>query len=156
MGFIHGADGDAADENLLSGLQSAVRVLSASREGRTVTLCFEGPVPPDHVTLFRDQRRVATIMASSTTAFSRRAVAAVVREETREVRSYACAVKGHAAPARPTPAPRTLRRPTPAAATNTSAEPAAPAAPVDLLLRSARLQPPLPGPSLLRPLPRRF
>ncbi|KAL3242839.1 hypothetical protein MRX96_047686 [Rhipicephalus microplus] len=53
MGFIHGVDGDAADENLLSGLQSAVRVLSASREGRTVTLRFEGPVPPDHVTLFR-------------------------------------------------------------------------------------------------------
>ncbi|KAL3243471.1 hypothetical protein MRX96_020535 [Rhipicephalus microplus] len=53
MGFIHGVDGDAADENLLSGLQSAVRVLSAFREGRTVTLRFEGPVPPDHVTLFR-------------------------------------------------------------------------------------------------------
>ncbi|KAH8021736.1 hypothetical protein HPB51_016684 [Rhipicephalus microplus] len=53
MGFIHGVDGDAADENLLSGLQSAVRVLSASREGRTVTLRFEGLVPPDHVTLFR-------------------------------------------------------------------------------------------------------
>ncbi|KAL3188134.1 hypothetical protein MRX96_004130 [Rhipicephalus microplus] len=46
MGFIHGVDGDAADENLLSGLQSAVRVLSASREGRTVTLRFEGLVPP--------------------------------------------------------------------------------------------------------------
>ncbi|KAL3207012.1 hypothetical protein MRX96_010341 [Rhipicephalus microplus] len=46
MGFLHGVDGDAADENLLSGLQSAVRVLSASREGRTVTLRFEGPVPP--------------------------------------------------------------------------------------------------------------
>ncbi|KAL3246350.1 hypothetical protein MRX96_057705 [Rhipicephalus microplus] len=46
MGFIHGVDGDAADDNLLSGLQSAVRVLSASREGRTVTLRFEGPVPP--------------------------------------------------------------------------------------------------------------
>ncbi|KAH7985168.1 hypothetical protein HPB51_026858 [Rhipicephalus microplus] len=53
MGFIHGVDGDAADENLLSGLQSAVQVLSASKEGRTVTLRFEGPVPPDHVTLFR-------------------------------------------------------------------------------------------------------
>lgn len=201
MGFLHGVDGDAADENLLSGLQSAVRVLSASREGRTVTLRFEGPVPPDHVTLFRvrfpvrparprplqcrqcgryghvretcnwpdscircgrshpgesdcqhlrcvncggphradtpdcprwqEQRRVATIMASSTTALSRRAVAAVVREETREVRSYASAVKGHAASARPTPAPRNLRRPTPAVATNTPAEPATPAAPVD-------------------------
>ncbi|KAL3205502.1 hypothetical protein MRX96_040795 [Rhipicephalus microplus] len=33
MGFLHGVDGDAADENLLSVLQSAVRVLSASREG---------------------------------------------------------------------------------------------------------------------------
>ncbi|KAL3189891.1 hypothetical protein MRX96_020236 [Rhipicephalus microplus] len=45
-------DGNAADENLLSGLQSAVRVLSASREGRTVTVRFEGPISPDHVTLF--------------------------------------------------------------------------------------------------------
>ncbi|KAL3198510.1 hypothetical protein MRX96_014326 [Rhipicephalus microplus] len=96
MGFIHGVDGDAADENLLSGLQSAVRVLSASREGRTVTLRFEGPVPPDHVTLFRLQPTLQLSLQ---------------------------------------PRPLLLS---------------------DLLLKSARPQPPLPGPRLLRPLPRRF
>ncbi|KAH7986190.1 hypothetical protein HPB52_025144 [Rhipicephalus sanguineus] len=167
-GFLHGVDGDPDDESLLSGLQSAVWVLSATREGRTLTLRFEGPVPSDQVTLHRvrfpvpparprplecrqcgryghvketcnwpgscircgqthpeetdcqrlrcvncsgphrtdtpdcprwqEQRRVATIMASSTTALSRRAVAALVREETREARSYSSAVKGHPAP----------------------------------------------------------
>ncbi|KAL3188182.1 hypothetical protein MRX96_023932 [Rhipicephalus microplus] len=96
MGFLHGVDGDAADENLLSGLQSAVRILSASREGRTVTLRFEGPVPPDHVTLFRLQ-----------------------------------------------PTLQLSLRPQPLLLT-------------DLLLKSAHPQPPLPGPRLLRPLPRHF
>ncbi|KAL3201801.1 hypothetical protein MRX96_042817 [Rhipicephalus microplus] len=95
-------------------------------------------------------------MAFSTTALSSLAVAAVLREE-REVRSYASAVKGRAAPARPTPAPRNLCQPTPAAAANTPAVPAAAAALV--------VQPPVrvskpgaanPGPSLLRPLPRRL
>ncbi|KAL3199834.1 hypothetical protein MRX96_043759 [Rhipicephalus microplus] len=96
MGFLHGVDGDAADENLLSGLQSAVRVLSASREGRTVTLRFEGPVPPDHVTLFRLQPTLQLSLQ---------------------------------------PQPLLL---------------------TDLLLKSAHPQPPLPGPRLLRPLPRHF
>ncbi|KAL3183962.1 hypothetical protein MRX96_006282 [Rhipicephalus microplus] len=127
MRFLDGEDGNTADQNLLSELQSAVRVLLASREGRTVTLRFEGTVVRNHVTLFREHRRVATIMASSTTALSRRAVEAVVTEETREVRSYASAVKDHAAPARPTPAPRNLHRPNPSAMTNTPAVPAAPA-----------------------------
>lgn len=67
------------------------------------------------------QRRVVTIMASSTSALSRRAVAAVVREETREARSCASAVKGHPAPVAPTPAPRTRRRPPPAATGHTPA-----------------------------------
>ncbi|KAH7975406.1 hypothetical protein HPB52_001397 [Rhipicephalus sanguineus] len=139
----------------LRGIPSAVPVLSATREGRTVTLRFGGPVPPEGVALFRvcfpvrparplplqckqcgryghareacrwpdscircgrshtadagcqrprcikcggpysadtphcprwqEQRQVATIMASSTTALSRRVVAAAVREETMEV-----------------------------------------------------------------------
>ncbi|KAL3237206.1 hypothetical protein MRX96_048233 [Rhipicephalus microplus] len=54
MGFLRRVDSDAAGENLLSGLQSEVRVISATRKGRTITLRFEGPVPPDHVTLFRE------------------------------------------------------------------------------------------------------
>ncbi|XP_075730528.1 uncharacterized protein LOC142772216 [Rhipicephalus microplus] len=84
---------------------------------------------------WQEQRRVATIVASSTTTFSRRAIAAVVREETREVRSYTRVVKCHAAPARSTPAPCNLCRPLPVAATNTPAVPAALSAPA--------VQPPL-------------
>lgn len=212
-GFLHGVDGDPDAESLLSSLQSAVRVLSATREGRTVTLRFEGPVPPDHVTLHRvrfpvrparprplqcrqcgryghvketcswpgscircgqthpdetdcqrlrcvncsgphradtpdcprwqEQRRVATIMASSTSALSRRAVAAVVREETREARSYASAVKGHPAPVAPTPAPRNRRRPPPAVTAHTPAVPASRAAPA--IQPAATVPPPAVG-----------
>ncbi|KAH7983691.1 hypothetical protein HPB52_013628 [Rhipicephalus sanguineus] len=186
MGFIHGVDGDPAEDTLLPGLQSAVPVLAATREGHTVTLRFGGPVPPERVALFRvrypvrparprplqckqcgryghvreacrwpdscircgrthtadadcqrprcvnsggphsadtphcprwqEQRQVASIMASSTTALSRRLVAAAVREETREARTYASAVKGHTLPARPVPAPRNRRKPPPAQA----------------------------------------
>ncbi|KAL3196251.1 hypothetical protein MRX96_045293 [Rhipicephalus microplus] len=151
MGFLRRVDSDGAGENLLSVLQSEVQVISATRKGCTITLRFEGPVPPDHVTLFREQRRVATIMASSTTAFSTQAIAAVVREETWEVRSYTRVVKGHAAPARSTPAPCNLCRPLPVAATNTPAVPAALSAPLSsLLYMSPCLLPLPPRPSLLR------
>ncbi|KAL3183234.1 hypothetical protein MRX96_034284 [Rhipicephalus microplus] len=51
-GFLHGVDGEPAADGLLPGIQSAVPVLSAAREGRTVTLRFAGPVPPEHVSLF--------------------------------------------------------------------------------------------------------
>ncbi|KAL3186336.1 hypothetical protein MRX96_028054 [Rhipicephalus microplus] len=51
-GFLHGVDGEPAADSLLPGIQSAVPVLSAAREGRTVTLRFAGPVPPEHVSLF--------------------------------------------------------------------------------------------------------
>ncbi|KAL3209355.1 hypothetical protein MRX96_052386 [Rhipicephalus microplus] len=51
-GFLHGVDGEPAADSLSSGIQSAVPVLSAAREGRTVTLRFAGPVPPEHVSLF--------------------------------------------------------------------------------------------------------
>ncbi|KAH7973262.1 hypothetical protein HPB52_023327 [Rhipicephalus sanguineus] len=44
-GFLHVVDGDHADDILLPGLQSTVPVLSAAREGRTVTLRFEGQFP---------------------------------------------------------------------------------------------------------------
>ncbi|XP_037501527.1 proline-rich protein 36-like [Rhipicephalus sanguineus] len=183
-GFLHGVDGEHDDNTLLASLQSSVPVLSAAREGRTVTLRFGGPVPPEQVMLFRvrfpvrparprplqckqcgryghvreacrwpdscircgrahtadegcqrprcvncggphsadtphcprwqEQRQVATIMASSTAALSRRMVAAAVREETREARTYASALKGHAPPTRPVPAPRKRHRPPPA------------------------------------------
>ncbi|XP_049270066.1 uncharacterized protein LOC125757867 [Rhipicephalus sanguineus] len=197
MGFIHGVDEDPAEDTLLPGLQSAVPVLAATKEGRTVTLRFGGPVPPERVALFRvhfpvrparprplqckqcsryghvreacrwpdscircgrthtadadcqrprcvncggphsadtphcprwqEQRQVASIMASSTTALSRRVVAAAVREETREARTYASAVKGHTLPARPVPAPRNRRKPAPVDLTAAAALEAPPA-----------------------------
>ncbi|KAH8020520.1 hypothetical protein HPB51_002469 [Rhipicephalus microplus] len=178
-GFLHGVDGEPAADSLLPGVQSAVPVLSAAREGRTVTLRFAGPVPPEHVSLFlirfpvrparprplqcrqcgrfghvkescswpgscircgrthpgesckqtrprcvncggphsadtpecprwQEQRKVATIMASSPTILSRRAVAAAVREEIQEARTFASVVKGHPAPPilRPDPSRR--------------------------------------------------
>ncbi|KAL3214213.1 hypothetical protein MRX96_034983 [Rhipicephalus microplus] len=52
IGYLHGVDGEPAVDSLLPGIQSAVPVLSAAREGRTVTLRFAGPVPPEHVSLF--------------------------------------------------------------------------------------------------------
>ncbi|KAH7934471.1 hypothetical protein HPB51_029163 [Rhipicephalus microplus] len=184
IGYLHGVDGEPAVDSLLPGIQSAVPVLSAAREGRTVTLRFAGPVPPQHVSLFlvrfpvrparprplqcrqcgrfghvkescswpgscircgrthpgesckqtrcvncggphsadtpecprwQEQRKIATIMASSPTILSRRTVAAAVREEIREARTFASVVKGHPAPpppppARPIPAPRKSRR----------------------------------------------
>ncbi|KAH7943861.1 hypothetical protein HPB52_012004 [Rhipicephalus sanguineus] len=42
---------------------------------------------------WQEERRVATLLATSTTPLSRRAVRAAVREEFREVRSYAAALK---------------------------------------------------------------
>ncbi|KAL3183080.1 hypothetical protein MRX96_006862 [Rhipicephalus microplus] len=47
---------------------------------------------------WQEQRKVATIMASSPTILSRRAVAAAVREEIQEARTFASVVKGHPAP----------------------------------------------------------
>ncbi|KAL3242641.1 hypothetical protein MRX96_002418 [Rhipicephalus microplus] len=51
-GFLHSVDGKPAADSLLPGIQSAVPALSAAREGRTVTLRFASPVPPEHVSLF--------------------------------------------------------------------------------------------------------
>ncbi|KAH7971987.1 hypothetical protein HPB52_004750 [Rhipicephalus sanguineus] len=51
-GFLHGVDGEPAADSLLPGIKSTVPVLSAAREGRTVTLRCAGPVPPEHVSLF--------------------------------------------------------------------------------------------------------
>ncbi|KAH7957310.1 hypothetical protein HPB52_017366 [Rhipicephalus sanguineus] len=52
IGYLHGVDGEPDNASLLSGLQSTLSVLSATREGSTVTLRFAGPVPPQHVKLF--------------------------------------------------------------------------------------------------------
>ncbi|KAH7942780.1 hypothetical protein HPB52_001562 [Rhipicephalus sanguineus] len=81
---------------------------------------------------WQEERRVATLLATSSTPLSRRAVTAAVREETREVRSYAAAVKTSLLEntttdrglQRPTPAPRRSRLP--AATSATVAEPADP------------------------------
>ncbi|KAL3228677.1 hypothetical protein MRX96_023808 [Rhipicephalus microplus] len=43
-GFLHGVNGEPAVDSLLPGIQSAVPVLSAAREKRTVTLRFACPV----------------------------------------------------------------------------------------------------------------
>ncbi|KAL3224961.1 hypothetical protein MRX96_049396, partial [Rhipicephalus microplus] len=58
---------------------------------------------------WQEQRKIATIMASSPTVLSRRTVAAAVREEIREARSFASVVKGHPAPP-PPPRPDPSRR----------------------------------------------
>ncbi|KAL3179159.1 hypothetical protein MRX96_038257 [Rhipicephalus microplus] len=50
--FLHGVDGEPAADSLLPGIQSAVPVLSAAREGRTVTLRFAGLLPPEHMSPF--------------------------------------------------------------------------------------------------------
>ncbi|KAH7944122.1 hypothetical protein HPB52_016059 [Rhipicephalus sanguineus] len=192
-GFLHGENGEPAYDSLLPAIQSPAPVLSASREGHTVALRFEDPVPPEQVSLFRvrftvrparlhplqcrqsyaagqtaasdvvaptrktecqqprcvncsgphhantpacprwqHERQVATIMASSTTALSRRVVRAAVREETRTDRdlpraapSYASILQGVSKTAAPTH--RASHRPPPSAApTSTSAsQPAA-------------------------------
>ncbi|KAH7973252.1 hypothetical protein HPB52_023266 [Rhipicephalus sanguineus] len=57
-GFLHGADGEPTDASLLPGIDSSVPVLSATREGSTVTLRVNGPVPPEYVTPFLVQFRV--------------------------------------------------------------------------------------------------
>ncbi|KAH7982919.1 hypothetical protein HPB52_008103 [Rhipicephalus sanguineus] len=176
IGFLHGVDGKPDSATLLTSIQSSLPVLSATREGSTVTVRLAGPVPPQHLTLFlvgflvrlarprplqcrqcgcfghtketcswpnscircgrahpletecrstrcvncggphpadtpacprwQQERKVATSMASSTTALSRRAVRAVVREEGHQnptnrpvVRSHASVVQGTTGPA---------------------------------------------------------
>ncbi|KAH7984570.1 hypothetical protein HPB52_022291 [Rhipicephalus sanguineus] len=172
MGFIHGVDGDPAEDTLLPGLQSAVPVLAATREGRT-SRCVLGaqfrrsgwrssayaspcgqPGPdrcsassvggmatygrraagrtaasaaagPTQLTRTASGPGVSTVAAPTRLTphtvpggrnNARRVVAAAVREETREARTYASAVKGHTLPARPVPAPRNRRKPPPAQA----------------------------------------
>ncbi|XP_070381709.1 uncharacterized protein [Dermacentor albipictus] len=183
-GYLHGVDGLPEDADLLGAIVSSVPVLSATRDGSTVTIRFAGPVPPERLSLYKlgfrvrparprpvqcrqcgrfghvlescswpsdciscggshekgascqtvrcrncggphradtpacpkwqQERQVATIMASSTAALSRRAVRAAVREEQQpstSARSYASALKGPSpAPKRPVPAPRAPRR----------------------------------------------
>ncbi|KAL3204364.1 hypothetical protein MRX96_041235 [Rhipicephalus microplus] len=55
-GFLHGVGGEPVADSLLPGIQSAVPVLSAAREGQTVTLRLASPVPPEHVSLFLTPR----------------------------------------------------------------------------------------------------
>ncbi|KAH7936225.1 hypothetical protein HPB52_020167 [Rhipicephalus sanguineus] len=52
-GFLHGVDGEPTAESLLPGFKSTVPVLAATREGRTVTLRFAGPVPLENVSPVR-------------------------------------------------------------------------------------------------------
>ncbi|KAH7952237.1 hypothetical protein HPB52_020342 [Rhipicephalus sanguineus] len=83
---------------------------------------------------WQEERRVATLMAATPTPLSRRAVKAAVREESREVRSYAAAVKNQLLEGnttdpglqRPSPAPRRSLLPT--ASSPRSSLPAAPLA----------------------------
>lgn len=81
---------------------------------------------------------MATLMAAAPTPLSRRAVKAAVREESREVRSYAAAVKTNLLESdtvdpgqqRPSPAPR-RSIPPPASSASTSPPAAPPAAPAE-------------------------
>ncbi|KAH7968588.1 hypothetical protein HPB52_009845 [Rhipicephalus sanguineus] len=85
-----------------------------------------------------EERRVATLMAVTPTPLSRRAVKAAVREESREVRSYAAAVKNKPLEGntmdpglqRPSPAPRRSLLPT-ASSPRSSLPAAPPAAPAE-------------------------
>nr|XP_050035812.1 uncharacterized protein LOC126532181 [Dermacentor andersoni] len=52
-GFLHGVVGLPADTDLLGAIESSVPVLSATREESTITIRFAGPVPPEHVRLFK-------------------------------------------------------------------------------------------------------
>ncbi|KAH7962805.1 hypothetical protein HPB52_018058 [Rhipicephalus sanguineus] len=87
---------------------------------------------------WQEERRVATLMAATPTPLSRRAVKAAVREESREVRSYAAAVKNKLLEGnttdpglqRPTPAPRRSLLPT-ASSPRSSLPAAPPAAPAE-------------------------
>ncbi|KAH7963580.1 hypothetical protein HPB52_021656 [Rhipicephalus sanguineus] len=87
---------------------------------------------------WQEERRVATLMAATPTPLSRRAVKAAVREESREVRSYAAAVKNKLLEGntkdpglqRPSPAPRRSLLPT-ASSPRSSLPAAPPAAPAE-------------------------
>nr|XP_050038383.1 proteoglycan 4-like [Dermacentor andersoni] len=52
-GYLHGVDGLPADADLLGAMVSSVPVLSATRDGSTVTIRFAGPVPPERLSLFK-------------------------------------------------------------------------------------------------------
>nr|XP_050025111.1 nascent polypeptide-associated complex subunit alpha, muscle-specific form-like [Dermacentor andersoni]XP_050025190.1 nascent polypeptide-associated complex subunit alpha, muscle-specific form-like [Dermacentor andersoni] len=58
-GFLHGVVGLPADTDLLGAIESSVPVLSATREESTITIRFAGPVPPEHVRLFKLGFRMA-------------------------------------------------------------------------------------------------
>ncbi|KAH7969866.1 hypothetical protein HPB52_022387 [Rhipicephalus sanguineus] len=89
-------------------------------------------------TRWQEERRVATLMAVTPTPLSRRAVKAAVREASREVRSYAAAVKNKLLKGntmdpglqRPSPAPRRSLLPT-ASSPRSSLPAVPPAAPAE-------------------------
>ncbi|KAH6923865.1 hypothetical protein HPB50_008272 [Hyalomma asiaticum] len=51
-GFLHGIRDDITDADLLRAVRSPVPVVSAKREASKVTLRFDGPVPPEAVTIY--------------------------------------------------------------------------------------------------------
>ncbi|KAH7985593.1 hypothetical protein HPB52_025535 [Rhipicephalus sanguineus] len=57
-GYLHGVEGDLTDDDLLQSIESSVPLVSAARNGNTVTLRFAGPVPPEHVSLYKLRCRV--------------------------------------------------------------------------------------------------
>ncbi|KAL3250126.1 hypothetical protein MRX96_055726 [Rhipicephalus microplus] len=76
---------------------------------RRVNYGVPHPADTAQCSRWQEQRKVDTILASSTPNLSRKVVAAAVREEAREARSYASAVKELPPPGRPIAAPRTRR-----------------------------------------------
>ncbi|KAH7952372.1 hypothetical protein HPB52_022046 [Rhipicephalus sanguineus] len=57
-GCLHGMEGDLTDDELLQSIESSVTLVSAARNGNTVTLRFAGPIPPEHVILYKLSCRV--------------------------------------------------------------------------------------------------
>ncbi|KAH7936349.1 hypothetical protein HPB52_021555 [Rhipicephalus sanguineus] len=57
-GYLHGMEGDLTDDELLQSIESSVPLVSAARNGNTVTLRFADPVPPEHVSLYKLRCRV--------------------------------------------------------------------------------------------------
>ncbi|KAL3201722.1 hypothetical protein MRX96_042832 [Rhipicephalus microplus] len=98
-GFLHGVGRDPYVETPMPGPP----VYSGS------SVCHQGG-PHSHPA---EQRKVATIMTSSTNWLSKRVVAVAVWQEAREFELTASTVNVHSLPGHPVPAPHTLRRSSP-------------------------------------------
>ncbi|KAH7935103.1 hypothetical protein HPB52_015687 [Rhipicephalus sanguineus] len=117
IGFVYGVDGDLTDSELIGAIASSTpcgrfgHVAAACQRAGDCIRCGRKHPPAESCKPhcincggahaadtptcphWQEERRVATLLATFTTPLSRRAVRAAVREESREVRSYAAALK---------------------------------------------------------------